>query len=103
MINGIPDTIKNELLLKIYSKVINNFNIFKDVNNSNFILQILTSFIPIISKKEETLILEGELIDNIIFVKDGRLTLEISIDLHDPYKSIENYLYTHFNGISRKK
>jgi hypothetical protein len=103
LINGIPDTIKNELLLRIYSKVINNFNIFKDVNNSNFILQILTSFIPIISKKEETLILEGELIDNIIFVKDGRLSLEISIDTSDPYKSIKNYLYTNFNGISRKK
>ena len=103
LINGIPDTIKNELLFKIYSKVINNFNIFKDIDNSNFILQVLTSFIPIISKKEETLILEGELIDNIIFVKDGRLSLEISIDLNDPYKSIQNYLMTNFNGISRKK
>ena len=103
LINGIPDTIKNELLFKIYSKVINNFNIFKDINNSNFILQVLTSFIPIISKKEETLILEGEFIENIIFVKDGRLSLEISIDLNDPYKSIQNYLMTNFNGISRKK
>ncbi len=69
LINGIPATIKNELLLKIYSKVINNFIIFKDINNSNFILQILTSFIPIKSKKEEEIILEGELIDNIVFVK----------------------------------
>ena len=65
-------------------------------------LQVLTSFIPIVFKRDETLILEGELIDNIIFVKDGRLSLEISIDLNDPYKSIQDYLMNNFNGISRK-
>ena len=52
LINGVPDAIKNDLLLKIYSKVINEFSIFKDVKNSNFVIQILTSFIPIITKKE---------------------------------------------------
>ena len=49
LINGVPDAIKNELLFKIYSKVINEFKIFKNVKNSNFIIQVLTSFIPIIS------------------------------------------------------
>ena len=102
LINDIPETIKNELLLKIYSKVVNNFNIFKGVNNSHFVIQVLTSFIPIVFKRDETLILEGELINNIIFVKDGRLSLEISIDLNDPYKSIQDYLMNNFNGISRK-
>ena len=103
LINGIPDTIKNELLFKVYSKVINGFNIFKNVNNSHFILQMLTSFIPIISKKEEILILEGELIDNIIFVKDGRLSIEVTIDLNDPYMAIKHYINNNFKGISRKE
>ena len=103
LINGIPETIKNELLFKVYSKVINGFNIFKKVDNSHFILQMLTSFIPIISKKEEILILEGELIDNIIFVKDGRLSIEVTIDLNDPYMAIKHYLNNNFKGISRKE
>ena len=103
LINGIPDTIKNDLLFKVYSKVINGFNIFKDVNNSHFILQMLTSFIPIISKKEEILILEGELIDNIIFVKDGRLSIEVTVDLNNPYTAIKTYIKTNFKGISRKE
>ena len=103
LINGIPDTIKNELLFKIYSKVINGFIIFKGIENSNFILQILTNFIPITSKKEETLILEGELIDNVIFIKDGKLSLEASIDLNDPYNSINKYLKYNFIGISKKE
>ena len=103
LINGIPDTIKNDLLFKVYSKVINGFNIFKNVNNSHFILQMLTSFIPIISKKEEILILEGELIDNIIFVKDGRLSIEVAVDINEPYTAIKRYINNNFKGISRKE
>ena len=103
LINGIPEAIKNELLFKIYAKVIKNFKIFKGANNSHFIIQVLTSFIPIVSKKNETLVLEGDPINNMVFIKDGRITLEISIDLNDPYKSIQDYLIHNFNGISRKK
>ena len=103
LINGVPDAIKNDLLFKIYSKVINGFNIFKDVKNSNFIIQMLTSFIPIIFKKEEIIFLEGEIIQNIVFVKDGRLSLELVIDLNEPFKSIERYVENNFIGISREE
>ena len=103
LINGVPDAIKNDLLFKIYSNVINNFSIFRDVKNSNFIHQMLTSFIPIISKKEEIITLEGEIIQNIIFVKDGRLSMEILIDLNDPYKSLQKYKENNFIGISRQE
>ena len=103
LINGVPDAIKNDLLFKIYSKVINGFTIFKDVKNSNFILQILTSFIPIVTKKEEIIILEGEIIQNIVFVKDGRLQLELSIDLNEPLNSIISHLNNNFIGISRQE
>ena len=101
LLNGVPDAIKIDLLFKIYSNVINNFIFFKNVKNSNFIHQTLTSFIPLTMKKEETVILEGETIQNIIFVKDGRLSMEIAIDLNDPYKSIQKYIEINFIGISR--
>jgi hypothetical protein len=101
LINGIPETIKNELLLKIYSKEIARFKIFKNVNNSNFIIQILTSFIPITMKKEEILLLEGEDVENIIFVRDGRLSMEMAVDLKDPYNSIQRYLDFNFSEISK--
>mgnify|MGYP002624151174 CR=1 FL=1 len=103
LLNGIPDTIKNDLLFKIYSKVINDFSIFKNVNNSRFILQVLTSFIPITLKKEEILLSEGEAVDNIMFVKDGRLSMEIKIDINEPYISIKKYWDENFVGISKKK
>ena len=101
LINGIPETIKNELLLKIYSKEIARFTIFKNVNNSNFIIQVLTSFIPITMKKEEILLLEGEDVENIIFVRDGRLSMEMAVDLKDPYNSIQSYLELNFKEISK--
>ena len=102
-ISDIPEMLKNNILFTIYSKQIDNFSIFKDVKNSSFVLQVLSYFIPIVSKKEEILILEGEYIENIIFVKDGRLAMEIVIDLNDPYKSIQKYLDINFNGISREE
>ena len=103
LINGVPEAIKKDLLFKIYSKVIRGFTIFRQANNSNFVHHVLTSFIPIVSRKEEIIIMEGEFIENISFVKDGLLTLEISIDLKDPYKSIRNYIETNFKGISKKE
>ena len=103
LINGVPEAIKSVLLLKIYSNVINEFTIFKNVNNSNFILQVLTSFIPIVSKKEEIIILEKEIVQNIIFVKDGRLSMEIAIDLNDPYNSIQKCIEVNFSGISKQE
>jgi len=102
LINDIPETLKNHLLFKIYAKEVSEFSIFKGVKNSSFILQMLTNFISIITKKEDIIILEGELVDNIIFVKDGRLVMEIIIDLNDPYNSIQKYLEINFNGISKK-
>ena len=98
LINGVPDAIKNDLLFKIYSKVINEFKIFKNIKNSSFVIHILTSFIPIVSKKEEIIVLEGEIIQNIVFVKDGRLSMEISIDLNAPYKSYKKYLEMDYTG-----
>ena len=103
LINGIPDTIKSELLLKIYSKVIREFSIFKDVNNSRFVLQVLTSFIPITLKKEEILLLEGEDVNNVFFVKEGRLSMEIVVDINDPYKSIQKYFESNFIGITKQE
>ena len=64
---------------------------------------MLTSFIPIVTKKEEIIILEGDIIHNIVFVKDGRLQLELSIDLNDPLNSIIAHFKNNFAGISRQE
>ena len=102
LVNNLPYTLKNQLMFIIYENIIKKFIFFKECQNSDFIIRILTSLIPNSAKKGAFIIHEGELIDNIIFVKQGRLSLVASIDLEDPLMSIDNYLGKIFEDINDK-
>ena len=102
LVNTLPYTLKNQLMFIIYGNIIKKFNFFKECENSDFILRILTSFIPMTAKKGAFIIHEGELVDNIIFVKEGRLSLIAAIDLDNPLISIDNYLGEKFEDINEK-
>ena len=102
LVNNLPYTLKNQLMFIIYGNIIKKFNFFKECENSDFILRILTSFIPMTAKKGAFIIHEGELVDNIIFVKEGRLSLIAAIDLDNPLVSIDNYLGEKFEDINEK-
>ena len=101
--NSLPFNLKNALLLIMYRADIKNFKIFKNCDNSNFIIQILSNFIPSTSKKSEFLVYEGEMIEDIIIIKDGRLSLEAAINMEDPESSIRNYFNVNFQGITTEK
>ena len=73
---------------------------FKNCKNSDFILRLLTNFIPIFSKKNAILIHEGQLIEKIVFVKNGRLALQAALDLEEPEESLKHYLNKNFGDIS---
>ena len=100
LINSLPYTLKNKLLFVIHKEVINKFIFFKGCENSDFIIKVLTRFIPLYSKKNSFLIKEGEIIENIFLVKDGKLALEAAIDLDNIEKSVEKYLEYQFEDIS---
>ena len=96
LINNLPDQLRNELLLIINKDIINNFIIFKGCKNTDFIIKIISCFKPTICKKETILIKEGQQVDKIIFVKDGRLILEATIDLLNPIESYQKYFKENF-------
>ena len=100
LINSLPYSLKNDVLLTIHKQTIKNFKIFKGHQNTDFTLRLLTNFIPVYSRKNAFLIHEGELIENIIFVKEGRLSLEASIDIVEPGKSVMQYLSKNFIDIN---
>ena len=102
LLNSLPDIIKGEVLFSVHKKYIDNFKIFKGIQNSNFILSILSRFIPIISKKEELILTEGNIVEKMVFVKDGRLSLEACVNLEDPYESIYKYLEKNFEDFSEE-
>jgi hypothetical protein len=89
----------------MYKPFINGFLFFKGIENREFIVQVISKLEPILGIKGDVLIQEGEFIEDIIFVKNGVLSLEIWVDLDFPEDSIENYLieYGFLNNQNLKK
>ena len=101
LINSLPYYLQNSVLFQIHKNEISKFTFFKNCDNSDFILKVLTHFIPISSKKNIVLVGEGEFFENIFFIKDGRLSLEAIIDLDNIEMSIEKYLKYRFEEIEQ--
>ena len=100
LINSLPYSLKINVLFTMYKQTINNLKIFKKCQNSDFILRLLTNFIPLFSKKNAILIHEGQIINNIIFVRNGRLSLQAAIDKEEPEESIKHYLNKNFGDMN---
>ena len=92
IIDDLPYSLKNSLIIEMYKSIINNFRIFKGLENSNCIVQLVTAFKPIYAIKNDILIQEGDVIEEVIFVKTGIISLEIGIDLNNPKESIIQFL-----------
>ena len=88
----LPYSLKNELIIEMYKPLIQNFNFFKDVDNSDFVIKVSTSLKSLISFKGDVLIQEGDLVKEIIFIKNGVIGLNICIDLDNPMNSIKKYM-----------
>ena len=102
LINILPDKLRNEMLLITYQYEIKNFFVFKGCKNTDFIIQMCSAFIHSICEKETILIMEGKTVENIIFVKEGRLILEATINLSNPKESYEKYFRQNFKFIDQK-
>jgi len=89
----------------MYKSFINGFLFFKGIENREFIVQVISKLKPVLGIKGDVLIQKGEFFEDIIFVKNGILSLEVWIDLDFPEDSIEEYLieYGFFNNSEIKK
>ena len=92
LINSLPYSLKNNLIFSMYKKQIEKFDYFKNPSNSNFLVEVLSCFTPISAQKEDILLKENDLIEDIFFVREGKLALEISINIDNPEESINKYL-----------
>ena len=92
LIDSLPYSLKNSLLNEMYKPIIKNLNFFKNFKNSSFVLKIVRKLVPIRAYKNEILLDQGDLIENMILVKEGSLTLEIKININNPIESV-NKLY----------
>ena len=107
ILDCLPYSLRNSLTVEMYKPFINNFIFFKTIKikSRDFVVQVVSKLKPVLAIKGDMLIQEGDFIEDIIFVKDGVLSLEIKINLDYPEKSIEDYLnkYNLVPKKSRKK
>jgi len=93
LLDSLPDSLKNTLIISMYQQLISNFNFFKNIDNSDFIVKVITSLVPIISIRNDIIIQEGDYITEIFFVKRGVISLNISFNLNNIRLSLNKYFY----------
>ena len=92
LIDNLPLSLKNDLLNEMYKPIIKNLNFFRKFKNSSFGLEIVRKLLPIRAYKNDILLDQGDIIENMIFVKEGRLSLEVKINIHNPIESVNKLL-----------
>ena len=90
----LPVGLKNNLISEMYKPIIQNFIFFKNFQNTDFIVRVILSFKPILAYKNDILVNEGDLVEDIMFVKKGMLTVELPINMADPQENINRYINT---------
>ena len=103
LIESLPFALKNNILFTMYQSTITNFKFFKKNNNSVFIAEVLNNFIPSVSKKNEFLAYEGEILEEIYFIKDGTISLNAALNTENPMKSIHKYLNENFSPFTTEE
>ena len=92
LLENLPYNLRNELLYEINKPLIEGLNFFKNFHNSVFILSAVTKLIPIVTVKGDIIIEQNEIINSMIFVKQGRLGVEIAVDMNNISNEVDNYL-----------
>ena len=88
----LPVGLKNNLISEMYKPIIQNFIFFKNFQNTDFIVRVILCFKPIIAYKNDILVNEGDMIEEIMFVKRGVLSVELPINMTNPQENIDKYL-----------
>ena len=91
----------------MYAPAIKNFVFFKNLHYTDFIIQILLKFKPIIAGYNDVLFKDGEFIEEVIFIKNGRVSLNVPVNLYEFYdfnnKDKANELGDYKSNINFKK
>lgn len=77
--DNLPFYLQRSLLLSMYKPVIENFTFFKKFQHEDFIMKVLMYFTPVIYFKNERLVNAGEFIEEMYFVKQGILAIELPL------------------------
>ncbi len=88
----LPVSLKNDLISEMYKPIIKNFIFFKNFQNKDFIVLVIFAFKAIMAYKNDILVTEGDIMEDIMFVKKGVLSVELPINITNPQVNIDKYL-----------
>ena len=77
--SNLPLKLQKELLFAMYKPIIENFIFFKYFPNEDFIMTIILCLKPTVCIKNERIVQVGDVMEEIIFVKKGKLALEMPL------------------------
>ena len=99
LFDSLSPNLSNLLCYEMYKPIIQNFIFFKHFDNIDFIVKVVLNFNPILAVKNDILIKDGELVEDIIFVKKGKLSLELPLEFNPKFNqnntSIKNSIMPH--------
>ena len=84
---SLPIRLSNLLVCEMYKQIINDFIFFKNFDNIDFIVKVVLNLVPSLVVRNDILINYGDFVEEIIFVKKGKLSLELPLVLK-PNKNI---------------
>ena len=87
----LPLSLKNNLIYEMYKSIIKNFIFFKNFQNTDFIVRVILSFKPVIALKNDILINDNDMVEDIMFVKKGSLSVELPINMTNPQENFDKY------------
>jgi hypothetical protein len=87
----LPISLKNDLICEMYKPIIKNFVFFKNFQNTDFIVRVIQVFRPVIADKNDILINDNDMVEDIMFVKEGVLSVELPINMTNPQENIDKY------------
>jgi len=92
LFESLPYNLKYSILYEINKPLIEGLNFFKNFRNSSFILNAVTKLIPIFAYQGDIIIEKNEIINSMIFVKQGRLSVDLPIDMNEIQNKINDYI-----------
>ena len=88
----LPYNLKYSILYEINKPLIEGLNFFKNFRNSSFILNAVSKLVPIIAYQGDIVIEQNEIINSMLFVKQGRLSVELAVDMNEIQNKINDYI-----------
>ena len=77
--DNLPLHLQRDLIFNMYKPVIENFVFFKYFKNEDFIMKVLMCFQPNICLKNERIVNRGDFMDEMLFVRSGKLAIELPL------------------------